>query len=195
MKIYILRWNLGFLCSFVFDDFLILNMEGLVKDLKALDPLKKFVPQEITRFIPFRDITDVVLIEISRFDEPMSKMLINFLAKRYGLEYFFVIDISGNGKVDAYILSGVEKTKTLHIYTIAVRKEFEGMGWGKKLLWYLIKQAKSEKLQDIVLEVKENNTRAQILYKRLGFALTGEEMNYYNDGRAAIKMRLDLNII
>ncbi|MHA2250002.1 MAG: GNAT family N-acetyltransferase [Candidatus Kariarchaeaceae archaeon] len=162
--------------------------------MKTLDPIKEFCPQEITRFIPLRDMAEVVLIEISRFDDPMSKMLINFLAKRYGLEYFFVIDISGNGKLDGYILSGVEKTKTLHIYTIAVKKEFEGMGWGKKLLWYLINQAKSDELQQIVLEVKENNTRAQMLYKRLGFAVTGEELNYYNDGRTAIKMRLDLNI-
>lgn len=153
-----------------------------------------YLPQRrsITQFEQKRDLNDILLIEISRFEQPMSKVLLNFLIKRYGKTYFFVVDATGDGKLDGYVLSGHDETGILHIYSIAVRKEIEGKGWGKKLLMHLIEEAIKRNLKSITLEVREDNTRALKLYNILSWSMYGVEENYYNDGTNAIKMKLTL---
>ncbi|MHA2404420.1 MAG: GNAT family N-acetyltransferase, partial [Candidatus Kariarchaeaceae archaeon] len=91
---------------------------------------------------------------------------------------------------DAYILSGKEQKKSLHIYSIALRPDVEGEGWGKKILKYLIEIAMTDGFARIILEVREDNDRAQTLYQDLGWTIVGKEGNYYNDGATAIKMEL-----
>jgi ribosomal protein S18 acetylase RimI-like enzyme len=117
-------------------------------------------------------------------------MMLDFLIAQYGSKYFFVVDVNGDGNADAYILSGKEQKKSLHIYSIALRPDVEGEGWGKKILKYLIGIAMTDGFARIILEVREDNDRAQILYQDLGWKIVGKEGNYYNDGATAIKMEL-----
>jgi ribosomal-protein-alanine N-acetyltransferase len=118
--------------------------------------------------------------------------MLDFLINKYSSKYFFVVDVNGDGNVDAYILSGKEPEKILHIYSIALRLTVEGEGWGKKLLEHLIDIATRDDCARIILEVREDNNRALTLYQNLGWAIIGEEGNYYNDGTTAIKMELFL---
>ena len=84
-----------------------------------------------------RDMDRVLLNEIQRFDQPMAKMFFDFLLKRYTNKYFFVVDLSCNGTSDAHLFAGENTEKQVHIFTIAVAEEFEGQGWGKKLIQHL----------------------------------------------------------
>ena len=55
------------------------------------------------------------------------------------------------------------------VQTIAVVPEFEGRGIGSALLTRLIDEARRRRAADVLLEVREDNPRAQQLYVRFGF--------------------------
>ncbi len=153
----------------------------------------RLLKSEVSSYNHKRDFREILMIEISRFNEPMNRMFLDFLINRYSDRYFFTIDISGNSKLDAYILAGCDNPQTLHIYSIAIRKEFEGKGWAKKLLFHVIREARNDCIKNIYLEVREDNDRAVNLYQKLGWVKFGQEEAYYIDGTSAIKMKLDLN--
>ena len=71
------------------------------------------------------------------------------------------------------------------IINIAVDKNYQGQGIGKKLIQYVIDNTKAEK---IMLEVKENNIPAIKLYESMGFKEIHRRPNYYGEGIDAIIM-------
>ncbi|MET4589061.1 ribosomal-protein-alanine N-acetyltransferase [Arthrobacter sp. 754] len=78
------------------------------------------------------------------------------------------------------------------VQTIAVVPEFEGRGIGSALLTRLIDEARSRGAADVLLEVREDNPRAQQLYVRFGFEKIHVRRKYYRDGVDALIMRLQL---
>ena len=71
------------------------------------------------------------------------------------------------------------------IINIAVDKNYQGQGIGKKLIQYVIDNTKAEK---IMLEVKDNNESAINLYNHMGFKEIHRRPNYYGEGIDAIIM-------
>ena len=78
------------------------------------------------------------------------------------------------------------------VQTIAVVPEFEGLGIGSALLTRLIGEAARRGAQDVLLEVRADNPRAQQLYLRFGFEQIHVRRRYYRDGVDALIMRLQL---
>jgi ribosomal-protein-alanine N-acetyltransferase len=78
------------------------------------------------------------------------------------------------------------------VQTIAVVPEFEGRGIGSALLTRLIEEAAGRGAQDVLLEVRADNPRAQQLYLRFGFEQIHVRRGYYRDGVDALIMRLQL---
>jgi [ribosomal protein S18]-alanine N-acetyltransferase len=78
------------------------------------------------------------------------------------------------------------------VQTIAVVPEFEGRGIGSTLLTRLIDEARRRGAADVLLEVREDNPRAQQLYVRFGFEQIHVRRKYYRDGVDALIMRLQL---
>ncbi|GAC1371340.1 MAG: ribosomal protein S18-alanine N-acetyltransferase [Pseudarthrobacter sp.] len=78
------------------------------------------------------------------------------------------------------------------VQTIAVVPEFEGRGIGSALLTRLIEEARRRRAADVLLEVREDNPRAQQLYVRFGFEQIHVRRKYYRDGVDALIMRLQL---
>ena len=78
------------------------------------------------------------------------------------------------------------------VQTIAVVPEFEGRGIGSALLTRLIGEAGQRGAQDVLLEVRADNPRAQQLYLRFGFVQIHVRRRYYRDGVDALIMRLQL---
>ena len=78
------------------------------------------------------------------------------------------------------------------VQTIAVVPEFEGRGIGSALLTRLIGRSRRRGAQDVLLEVREDNPRAQQLYVRFGFEQIHVRRRYYRDGVDALIMRLQL---
>lgn len=78
------------------------------------------------------------------------------------------------------------------VQTIAVVPEQEGKGIGSALLTELIVESRRRHAQDVLLEVRADNPRAQQLYRRFGFEQIHVRPRYYRDGVDALIMRLQL---
>ena len=68
-----------------------------------------------------------------------------------------------------------------HIATIAIHPEFRGNGYGKKLLAETLRQSIQRGAVLATLEVRENNSLAQQMYKNFGFTTVGRRLHYYKD--------------
>jgi len=68
-----------------------------------------------------------------------------------------------------------------HICTIALRSEWRERGLGELLLLSLIENALARKAELVTLEVRVTNYRAQNLYTKYGFVITGKRIGYYSD--------------
>ncbi|MBD8044046.1 ribosomal protein S18-alanine N-acetyltransferase [Arthrobacter sp. Sa2BUA2] len=79
------------------------------------------------------------------------------------------------------------------VQTIAVSTAHEGAGIGSRLLATLIDEAKDRGADDVLLEVRADNPRAQRLYRWFGFEQIHIRPRYYRDGADALIMRLDLS--
>lgn len=78
------------------------------------------------------------------------------------------------------------------VQTIAVVPEREGQGIGTRLLALLIEQAAEQRAEDVLLEVRADNPRAQRLYRWFGFEQIHVRPRYYRGGTDALIMRLKL---
>lgn len=81
---------------------------------------------------------------------------------------------------------------TADIQTIGVLPAFEGRGIGRALLTELLAEAARRGADNVMLEVRADNPRAQTLYTRFGFERIHTRRKYYRDGADAWIMRLAL---
>ena len=140
-----------------------------------------------------KDYYEFIKIEMLRFKQPMTKILTEFLMKKYGTRYWKTLDITNNGKLDAYIIAGVEDNGHLHVFSVAVKEDFEGQGWGKYMIEQIISDARKNEISKIYLEVREDNHRAIKLYKSLGFVQTAFAKNYYDTNEHALEMEYNIS--
>ncbi|MFJ6001386.1 ribosomal protein S18-alanine N-acetyltransferase [Arthrobacter sp. NPDC092385] len=81
---------------------------------------------------------------------------------------------------------------TADIQTIGVLSRFEGQGIGRAMLTELLAEARRRGADNVMLEVRADNPRAQNLYARFGFEKIHTRKKYYRDGVDAWVMRLVL---
>ena len=79
------------------------------------------------------------------------------------------------------------------IFEIAIKKEYQGRGFGKKLLIEsmkdLIEDKKNIEIKNkFLLEVNEKNKKALKLYKKIGFEEISIRKNYYGKDENAVIM-------
>ncbi|GAA4904733.1 ribosomal protein S18-alanine N-acetyltransferase [Streptomyces coeruleoprunus] len=80
------------------------------------------------------------------------------------------------------------------VQTIAVARDQWGTGLGARLLTELLRYATHFECQEVLLEVRVDNTRAQRLYERFGFEPIGFRRGYYQPGNVdALVMRLTVH--
>lgn len=66
-----------------------------------------------------------------------------------------------------------------HITVLAVRPEYQGQGFGKAIVWGLLKKARDRQLEWATLEVRESNHIAIALYRSFDFEEIGRRAKYY----------------
>ncbi len=68
-----------------------------------------------------------------------------------------------------------------HITTIAIKKEYRRQTIGETLLLKMLNKLRKINIIEVTLEVRESNSKAINLYKKLGFYCEGKRINYYQD--------------
>ena len=71
---------------------------------------------------------------------------------------------------------------------IAVRKEYQGKGYGEELLRFMIGKAIEKGCEFMHLEVRASNMKAKSLYEKMGFIEVRTRKGYYEDGEDGIDM-------
>ncbi len=66
-----------------------------------------------------------------------------------------------------------------HLLNLCINPKFQGLGFSKQLLSFLISKATWQQLRIMHLEVRASNKTAQHLYLTAGFACVGRRKNYY----------------
>lgn len=146
------------------------------------------------------DIPGVILLEHTAFpDEAWSVgMFWSELAESATRYYLVAEEYPESATADgpqaaprligyAGLLAGMGEAEVL---TIAVDPSAQGRGLGAVLLTELMREAARRACDDVVLEVRVDNDRAQRLYRRFGFAGVGVRKGYYQPANVdALVMR------
>jgi ribosomal-protein-alanine N-acetyltransferase len=102
---------------------------------------------------------------------------------------FSEIFVFENGKKLGYVIY----RKLLdegEILRIGIKKEYQGRGFGKKLLKELLEILKEKGIKAVFLEVRENNAPAIRLYEKNGFRVLGKRKGYYSGEDALIMEKI-----
>ncbi|MFD8969932.1 GNAT family N-acetyltransferase [Streptomyces sp. NPDC059568] len=97
-----------------------------------------------------------------------------------------------NGRIVGY--AGLAAAGGLgDVQTIAAARDQWGTGLGSRLLTDLLQHATAFECEEVLLEVRVDNLRAQRLYERFGFEPIGFRRGYYQPGNVdALVMRLHM---
>jgi len=136
------------------------------------------------------DIDTVVGIEKDLFSLPWSRA--SFLYEIGDHQRSYAVVGTLEGLVVGYAISWFVADE-LHIGNIAIAREHQGKGFGRRLLQHLLDEASRRGVRIVTLEVRVSNARAINLYRRYGFKGVALRKGYYADnGEDALVMILDL---
>lgn len=138
----------------------------------------------IRKFQP-HDFPWVIDIEKKVFDEHDPYFYMQFYETCS--DGFIVAEI--NGFVVGYIVGFQMSEETGRIFSFAIHPAYQNRGAGSALLKEIINVFSKTGVSEIILEVRQGNTRAKKFYERHGFSTTGIIENYYNDGENAVLMK------
>lgn len=122
-----------------------------------------------------RDVEAVAAIEATAYSHPWTRgNFIDSLAAGYLAQ---VLNAPQADVVGYFVaMPGVDE---LHLLNITVAPAWQGQGHGQQLLQVVHDLARQRGLGSLWLEVRQGNTRARALYRRLGFAESGLRRDYY----------------
>ena len=113
-------------------------------------------------------------LELESYDFPWTKEILRDCIL-YKYDSFVVVL---NDNLVGYIISKITYQET-HILNLTVKKSFRKKGIGKALIELIISDARLRNSENIILEVRADNTDAQSLYKKLNFEVIGTRKEYY----------------
>ena len=130
--------------------------------------LYNFLPMDINYLLR------VYELELESYDFPWTKEILRDCIL-YKYDSFVVVL---NDNLVGYIISKIAYPET-HILNLTVKKNFRKKGIGKALIELIISDARLRNSENIILEVRADNTDAQSLYKKLNFEVIGTRKDYY----------------
>lgn len=135
------------------------------------------------------DTEAVAAVEKASFPSPWSESLFIEEMDNPLAHYIILLENGGTiGYAGFWLIIGEAQ-----ITNIAILPDKRGKGLGRMLVEKLIAKAACEAAENIYLEVRKSNIKAQNLYKILGFEMVGERKGYYQDnGEDAFLMRKEL---
>jgi ribosomal-protein-alanine N-acetyltransferase len=148
------------------------------------------------------DLDGVIKINRNCLPENYSTLFFMNLYKRFP-ETFIVAEL--NKEIIGYIMcrieTGIPSFKLLgiarkgHVISIAVLHEHHRKGIGYQLILAATKAMQNYNAKECYLEVRESNSPAVELYKKLGFEIARTLKKYYADGEDALLMAAQLPLV
>ncbi len=134
----------------------------------------------LVRRMEVTDIEQVHAIEVSAFSTPWSEA--SFLEELEENGHSLYVVIEKDDEILAYggLWSIVGEG---HITNIAVKKDYRGLGLGKRITEALMGEGKRIGVRAFTLEVRKSNKIAIRLYEGLGFVKAGIRKNFYDKPR------------
>lgn len=121
------------------------------------------------------DADALLAIEQRAYSHPWSRG--NFIDSLAGGHWAWCATL-GEGPIRAYWLA-MQVLDEVHLLNLAVAPECWGLGLGRGALQHLHQTVAAQGLQDIWLEVRESNLRAQRLYEAADYQTVGRRRGYY----------------
>jgi len=154
------------------DNSSVLIREGTVDDAEALIPTMKDILRE----------TEYLLLEEEEFNMTLEEEK-NWL-KRFDFSpnSLYLVAVHNDKIIGTMGIEGNNMLKVKHTASIGIslRKEWQGLGLGRKLMEVAINWAKNNTgLELIWLEVLSPNTHAIKLYEKLGFMEAGRQKDFF----------------
>jgi [ribosomal protein S18]-alanine N-acetyltransferase len=136
------------------------------------------------------DVPAVMDIERDSFPVPWSEPLMRALLMMP--ETMICLVAEAGGRICGYVTAAVGYEE-LHVLSIAMSPGTRGSGGADMLLAGAIERGRPRGCLAVILEVRENNERAQRFYRRHGFRTIGRRPRYYADsGEDAILLQKDI---
>ena len=86
----------------------------------------------------------------------------------------------GKTEIAAFVIFHV-MDRVSEIYNIAVDNNHARLGVGTSLMQQVMEWSRAEGARKLMLEVRKSNHGAIGFYKRFGFSISGERLNYYSN--------------
>jgi len=120
-------------------------------------------------------VDKVHAMEQDSYPDAWSKELfLSEINSRLGKFFVFI----ANGELIGYAGYWLGNNEA-HITKFTVAPAYRRKGLGTLFMNYLFKKAKEDNAKDMILEVRESNTPARLLYKKMGFQTIGIRYRYY----------------
>ena len=148
----------------------------MVADNQMQSIFSQIKPQAEYKMRPMRssDLDLVVQNETTSYGNPWTKRIfIDCLRAGYQCWVLAGRDqIIGHGVMSVAI-------GECHLLTLCVRPDFQRLGYGRRILQFLLERAERQEAKVCYLEVRPSNDPAKKLYQAMGFVVIGQRKNYY----------------
>ncbi len=135
------------------------------------------------------DFQEIIEIEKEAFSEHNSLLYMSF----YEMARDGFLVAKQDGKIVGYVVGYRSAENEGHIFSVGVKEEYRGRGIGTELIYTICSIFLAKGLKYARLEVRNNNKKAQNLYKSIGFIPCWTEKKYYSDGEDGMVMKMHLH--
>jgi ribosomal-protein-alanine N-acetyltransferase len=124
------------------------------------------------------DLPEVRAIETLSFSNPWSDNTFRGEIQNTPVSFPMVVVRRPGEEVVGYVIFW-QIRDDVQVNNVAVRPDCRGLGLGEALMRYAIAKVRAAGAAFMTLEVRQSNTAAVALYKKLGFEIMGTRKNYY----------------
>lgn len=125
------------------------------------------------------DLPTVRAIETMSFSNPWSEDTFRGEIQNAPVSFPLVVVRRPGDEVVGYIVYW-QIRDDVQVNNIAVHPECRGLGLGEAVMRFAIAKVRAAGAEFMTLEVRQSNTAAVTLYKKLGFEILGTRKNYYS---------------
>jgi ribosomal-protein-alanine N-acetyltransferase len=124
------------------------------------------------------DLSSVREIERRSFSNPWSDNTFRGEIQNTAVSFPMVVVRRPGEEVVGYIVYWRIRDD-VQINNVAVHPHCRGLGLGEAMVRYVIARSREAEATFVTLEVRQSNTPALTLYRKLGFEVMGTRKNYY----------------